>query len=368
MSVPAVLRFAVALLALAVLGCQGQEGAPAHPPVRPVQSMVLTAAGAGTQTFTGIVQARTRTSYAFQVLGQLVAREVKVGDVVGAGTLMAAIDPTTLELNVRTAEAALRAAAAARENAETAAARIAALRKSGTAAEASWDAARAARDAAVAKVGQAEADLAKARDMLGYARLVAGFDGVVTATGAEVGQTVSAGQMVVTLARPDLRDGVIDVPDWMAGEMAPGTAFRVSLEIAPSVTAAGTVREVAPQADALTRTRRIKIALDDPPDMFRLGSMVTAAVDGAEKMVLTVPETAILSRNGKDYVWIVRADGGATAEPALGTVTARAVDVGSDGEGMVAISGGVRAGERVVTAGVHSLVEGQRVALSGGLR
>ena len=59
---------------------------------------------------------------------------------------------------------------------------------------------------------RAEANLTKAREQLGYAQVESDFDGVVTAVGAEVGQVVSPGQSVVTVARPDIREAVIDVP------------------------------------------------------------------------------------------------------------------------------------------------------------
>lgn len=365
--------FVLLSLALLVAACEpsnnGAGDGAASDAIRPVITTVLSNEGGGGQIFTGIVEPRVETTLAFQVLGQLVARDVKTGDLVSRGQLVAAIDPTTFELNVRSAEAAVRNAVAERDNADASAQRIAALRRSGTAPEASWDMVRAVRDAAIAKARQAEAALVKARDLLGYARLVAEFDGVVTATGAEVGQTVSAGQMVVTIARPDLRDAVIDVPDWMADEVSPGTRLGLSLEIAPTITALGQVREVAPQSDAMTRTRRVKIALDDPSNMFRLGSTVRASFVGGDRLLLTAPESAILSRDGGNFVWVVTPDPDtAASDRPLGTVATRKVTIGADGEGMVALLGGVKPGERIVTAGVHSLDEGERVALHGELR
>ncbi|TGV64197.1 efflux transporter periplasmic adaptor subunit, partial [Mesorhizobium sp. M00.F.Ca.ET.158.01.1.1] len=76
-----------------------------------------------------------------------------------------------------------------------------------------FDAAQQARKAAEASVERAKASLAKSQEQLGYARLFSDFDGVVTAVGAEVGQTVSPGQTIVTVARSDLREAVVDIPD-----------------------------------------------------------------------------------------------------------------------------------------------------------
>ena len=181
------------------------------------------------------------------------------------------------------------------------------------------------------------------------------FSGVVTNTGAEVGQTVSPGQMVVNVADPTERDAVIDAPDAAAATLASGPRSR-SPRARPRVRATGKVREIAPQADAATRTRRIKIALDDPPDEFRLGSTITA----------------VAARR--------RAQGGAAA--GLGDPHARRQGVRLDRRSRVVdrsrrarsrwrtpsadpveVTAGLEPAMRVVTAGVHSLVEGQKVRL-----
>ena len=60
------------------------------------------------------------------------------------------------------------------------------------------------------------------------------------------------------------------------GLARPGTRFGVALELDPSVRAEGAVREIAPQADPVSRTQRVRITLDDPPPSFRLGTTVAA--------------------------------------------------------------------------------------------
>ncbi|WP_292218269.1 efflux RND transporter periplasmic adaptor subunit, partial [Mesorhizobium sp.] len=106
----------------------------------------------------------------------------------------------------------------------------------------------------------------------GYARLFSDFDGVVTAVGAEVGQTVSPGQTVVTVARSDLREAVVDIPDRLTGDLAAGTPFQVILQSLPTIQTEAKLREMAPQAEGSTRTRRVRLTLTDPPIAFRLGS------------------------------------------------------------------------------------------------
>ncbi|PIO99336.1 efflux RND transporter periplasmic adaptor subunit [Pleomorphomonas carboxyditropha] len=353
-------RLALAALAgLMLAACQEKIETP--PPVRPVLSARVAVDDIGEQSFVGTVEARDKADLSFQVLGRLMTRNVDIGDMVGPGDLVAAIDATTLDLTVRSAQAALGNRRAERENAAATVTRIETLRASGTAAEASLDDARAAFDAADAAVRQAEADLAKARDAFGYAELRAGFAGVVTATGAEPGQTVAAGQSVVTIAKPDPRDAVIDMPDWMAGTLSPEASFVVAPQIAPDQPIAGRLREIAPEADPITRTRRIKIALAEPPSLFRLGSTVEVRADRQASPTITLPEAAVLTRQDGSFVWVVTVDEASPAARREGSVALRPVTTAPAGEGRLRILSGLSAGERVAIAGVHSLKEGQKV-------
>ncbi len=359
-------QLAIAVSAvLALAGCQQKDAPPS--PVRPVLSLRVAADDARQQSFVGTVEARDKADLSFQVLGRLMTRNVDVGDLVHAGDLVATVDATTLDLAVRSAEAALGNRRAERENAAATVARVEALQASGTAAEANLDDARAAFDASDAAVRQAEADLAKARDTLGYAELKAGFDGVVTATGAEPGQTVAAGQSIVTIAKPDPRDAVIDMPDWMAGTLTPDTPFVIALQIAPDKVIDGKLREVAPEADTITRTRRIKIALSEPPSLFRLGSTVEVRPAHQASPSITLPDAAVLIKDSKSFVWIVAIDEASSAPRREGSVTLRPVTTAAGDEGRVRVLSGLSAGDRVAVAGVHSLEEGQKVlVLTGG--
>ena len=79
---------------------------------------------------------------------------------------------------------------------------------------------------------------------------------VITAWQAEAGQTVTAGQAVVTLARPDVKEAVIDLPISLAEQLDKGLTFTVASQLDPTINTTATLRELEPQADPTTRTRR----------------------------------------------------------------------------------------------------------------
>jgi membrane fusion protein, multidrug efflux system len=328
--------------ALAMAGCQPETNVP--DPVRPVLSRIITPAVSASTVAVGTVQPRYQTDLGFRVLGRLIARPVNVGDLVAEGEIIAAIDPTALELAVRSAKADVSKAEALLENAI------------GTDATTKQilDDAEQVRAGAQASSARARANLAKATEQLGYAQVKADFAGVVTAVSAEVGQVVSPGQRVVTVARPEVREAVVDVGPDFPVPLSVGLPFTVSLELLPDVQVQGQIREIAPQADQVTRMRRIRIALNDPPESFRLGSTITATFSNAHGSILRVPASAVLKQGPDSFVWVV--------DPSANTVSLQKIDVTEDG-GSLRVNSGLDAGARIVIAGIHSLKPGQQVRI-----
>jgi len=134
-----------------------------------------------------------------------------------------------------------------------------------------------------------------------------------------------------------------------------GSPFEIALQIAPSKRVSGKVREVAPQVHAMTRSRRVKIALESPSADFRLGTTVTAYAPAQTAGDIRIPVSAVFERGGKQQVWIV--------DSASRTVALRDVNFyRSDGR-TAAVKVGLEPGDRVVTAGVNSLEPGQSVKI-----
>jgi RND family efflux transporter MFP subunit len=349
-------RFCVAASAiasaLAIAGCKQEAKAPE--PIRPVLSTILQPAASDSAMAVGTVQPRYETNLGFRVLGRLIARPVNVGDLVNEGQTIAAIDPTALELAVRSAKADLSKAQALLENAIGTEERKRILIKTDATTMQTLDDAEQIRAGAQASTARARANLAKAVEQLGYAQVKADFAGVVTAVSAEVGQVVSPGQSVVTVARPDVREAVVDIGADFPVSLTVGLPFTVSLQLLPAIEVHGQIREIAPQADQVTRMRRVRIALNDPPESFRLGSTVTARLSSGHNQVLRVPASAIFTQDNARFIWVV--------DSAASTVSLRKVEL-SDDETGIRVTGGLSAGERIVTAGTHSLKQGQQVRI-----
>ena len=349
-----------ALFILAVVivvgGCNDEAVAP--PPLRPVLVTTVQPVTTGAfGPFASTVEARYQTQLGFQLAGRMVAREVYVGDVVHEGQTLATLDPTVTQFALLRAKADIANAKAQLVNAQGIEERQRTLAQGGNAAQATLDNAVAGRDTAKARLDQAEASLRMAEDQMGYTVLKANFDAVVTTWSAEVGQFVDNGQAVVTLARPDGREAVVDIPDDLMGSVTMGMPFTVRLQAVPSVTTQAVVREIGPLADEATRAHRIRLTLRNPPPAFRLGTTITVVHDIKVAAYVPLPASAVTDTDGKSFVWLLASDGKSVAR--------RDITVASRDAWRVDVASGLSAGDKVVTVGVHSLAEGQAVA--GGL-
>lgn len=350
---------AVLLAAVLLTSCQKQEEAR-HEEPRPVLSVIARSTAASSLSLPGIVEAKIETELGFRVLGRVIARKVSVGDLVKKGDIIAAIDPLALELAVKASQSDLANSRAQLANAISTEERKRSLAETGNGSQADLDEAEQGRKSAAAAVARAQANLDKAKEQLSYTQIEAEFDGVVTATSAEVGQVVSAGQTIAAIARPDEREAVIDIPEANFKGLALGSPFEISLQLDPTIRCAGVVREIAPEAEATTRTRRTKITLLNPPDAFRLGSVVNATAKIVARPSILLPSSAVLMKDDQPNVWVVDA--------AAGKVFLRPVKLDGnveDGD-TVQIAEGVAPGDRVVVAGVHKLTDGQPIRVDQG--
>jgi RND family efflux transporter MFP subunit len=347
-----------AILAL-LTACQPVgESQPIAEPIRPVRIVTVEELPGGeTVILTGNVQAQDDVALAFRVGGQLIERTVSVGDQVRAGQIVARLDAVNERNAVDAARANLAAAMARLVEARHTVQRYEPLLSRGLVARVQFDRAVEARDAAQAQVEAAEAQVRTAENQLGFTTLIADGPGIVTARGAEPGEVVAAGRMIVQLAREGGRDAVFDVPARVIEAASAEDEVTVALSTDPNVSTTGRVREVSPQADPVTRTFKVRVGLAGPPEAMRLGSTVTGSIHLGGVAGIAIPTSALTSSRGAPAVW--------TLDPESRTVALRNVDVASYELNRVLISQGLEPGELVVTAGVQTLRPGQEVRLLG---
>lgn len=341
--------------ALLLAGCSRTPEAQA-PEIRPVRAITVAKRNAGeTVALTGTVQAQTEINLSFRIDGRMIERLVNVGDTVRPGQLVARLDSQNEESSLQAAQSQLAAATARLSEARSNFDRFRELVAENAVSRASFEQAETARKAAEAQLEAAQTQVTLATNRLSYTRLVADVSGVVTAQGAEPGEVVGAGRMIVQVAREGARDAVFDVPARVKDLAPPNPQIAVALAADPKVTATGTVREVAPRADPLTGTFRVRVRLANPPPAMRLGATVTGRMALAAAPAIEIPPSAVIRADRQAAVWVV--------DPKTGTVATRAIEIRSSDPQRVDVASGLNPGDVVVTAGIQALRPGQKVRL-----
>ncbi len=343
------------LLAVMLAACGKQDAEPPAPlPVLVVQPG--TVAGQEVAAYPGEVHAREESPLSFQVGGHLIRRHVDAGQRVRKGDVLAELDVSDYAAQASASQAQLAAAEADLVRARDDQKRYAKLAEQQLVSQSTLDAQTAAFKAAQGQANAARANLAVSRNQAAYAQLRAPVDGVIASRQAEAGQVVSAGQTIFTLAADGGREVLIALPESHIRDYKVGQDVQVELWNTPGQLLPGSIREIAPAADAQTRTYAARVSLaEEALKDVELGQSARVFAGAGRSGTLQLPLGAVQrGADGKASVWVVN--------PANGALKATPVTVGAYGPDAVPVLGGVAAQDWVVAAGGHLLREGQVVA------
>jgi len=337
------------VLPLLLSACSKQQAATAPAIERPASTVVVGALGEDqSNVYSGEIRARYETVLGFRIGGKIIERKVDVGAEVRAGQLLARLDAADTGLQ-------LSSSAAQYQLAEEEAKRYRELRDKGFVSQSALDAKETALKSAAAQAGLA-------RNQAAYTSLLSDHDGIVSATLAEVGQVVSAGQAVVRVAQDGKREVAIALPESRFNAIRVGMPAQVELSAAGNGAQilSGHVREISPAADPASRTYPARVSLDAENAKVALGMTASVKISSSGKSgarkdsAYLIPLSAIFQQNDKAAVWIVAPDR---------SVSLRAVEVKAYRDDGALIAGGIKAGERIVSAGVHMLTAGDKIQI-----
>ena len=314
-----------------------------------------------TVALTGGIEPKFQSNVAFRINGRITQRLVEIGDHVAADQTLASLDPQEQKANLDTADAGFASSKALLAQAKVAFERQEALFRNGYTTRPSYDQAQQQLRTQQAALDSAQANLDTAKEQFGYTDLKAGVAGIVTSRAAETGQVVQAGQTVFTIAQDGPRDAVFEVYEALLTDPPASATVRVALQADPGVRTTGTVREVSPTVDASSGTVRVKVGLDSVPAGMSLGAAVVGSGDFKPRRAIVLPRGALFRWDDAPAVWRL--------DPGTNRVEPRVVTIDRyDGDRLV-LSGGIAAGDTVVTAGIQFLHPGQVVGIVGsGMR
>lgn len=344
------------LISAALLSACKQEVKPQEE-VRPVRTVTLSSSPTNhSNELSGEIHARQESTLGFRIPGKLVSRLVDIGASVTAGTPLARIDAQDMALNAAAAQAQTESAQSQLDQLKLDLVRSQELLAKKFVSQADTDRKQTAVISAQKQLVQARAQQQVAQNQAGYTTLTATSDGVITATLAEPGQVLAAGQPVVQLAKAGEIEVFVDLPEARSAGLKPGQTTEITLWALPGKTFTGKVREVSPAADPASRTYRAKVTIENPSAEIRLGMSATVRSNqnNAAQSSTTLPLTAIYGEGKEKRVWLV--------DSKTKRVHSKVI-LAQEFNGEQIQVNGLNAGDIVVTAGVHLLREGQAVKL-----
>lgn len=332
------------LLLLFVVACHG-GGAQSNRAVQPVKCVVAKPLNAVTRDFAALSIADDAVNLAFKLSGRVVDLPIAKGMNVSEGMLLARLDSRNEELQLSAAKATYDEALSRLKRAERLLAHNAISEQE--------------VEALQNIVAQATVAYENAEQMLKETRITAPFSGVVEYVAVDTYQRVASGETILRLVKPESNSVGFTAPESLISELSlPTTRFQVLFDAYPDTYFDAAIKSYArTSSDALGFPVSLRLTdVDRARYTISPGMTCIAIVSVAEsdRQAVALPLTAIYAPVGSyDSVWIVDDNE---------RVERRRVTLGGlSGSSDVVVVDGVKAGERVVVAGVYKLTEGESV-------
>lgn len=304
----------------------------------------------------GTVEARTTSTIAATIPGQVVEFPGKEGRHVKRGEVLARIRSTTLEFMLESQRAALKESAARLKLAESNLSRAKELFAAGVIARQQYDDAQSEFNAWQGRAESLTADVARLQDDVDRTVVRSPFNGVVTREFTEVGQWLAIGGPVVEILLTEEMEIRVDVPERFFSELRAGAAAIVTFQSLPDLRVNGRVTAIIPRADVQARTFPVKITVPNPGG--RIGAGMLAQVQfgsGQPYRATIVPKDAVVNRGADRLVYCISVDN--KPEEII-------VEVGAAAGEWLEVRGGIKPGDKVITRGNERIMPGADVNAS----
>jgi RND family efflux transporter MFP subunit len=341
-----------------LVGCAEEKQEVTKEPVRPVQFFTVTSASSlYEQNFPALVAPSNESELSFRVGGELVEVNVVAGTALNKGDVIARIDPTDYKINVDKAQADYDLKVKTFDRQE----RMLALDLTS---QANYDMTLARRDLA-------KSTLEAAKNNLKYTVLKAPYNGLVSKINIENREVVKASQKVIGFHAEGGIDISFQLPESILSRVKQGAATYkplISFTSSPEhkgQTYRATFKEMDQTPDTKSRSYTVVVTMDNPADIRVVPGMTAnvkieldQVLEGLQQYAL-VPVEAVFSppksdpANKKYAVWVIDIDTMTTHE--------RAVTISELTDQGIKVTDGLKPGDVIAAAGVHSLLENTKV-------
>lgn len=317
--------------------------------------------------FPSVLQPAEVTTLSFETAGKLGPVDLNVGQTFSEGDTLAEIDRTALMLQLEVSNAAAEQARVNADNAASTFERLNTLLERGVTTAAQVDDARANMQATEAQFAQAQKQAESAEENLSKTELKAPYNGVINSVEVEPFANISLGAPVATIYKTDSFEASFSVSYTVSQQLAVGKEVSVRLADNPSVVLPGIISELGSRADTVSSFPLV-IRLTETRPELKAGMAIEVSIEfpvptgkGFLLPLTVLPLDGQLDPDAgpenptSTNVYVF--------DEATSTVQKRPVMIGGVRENQLIIIDGILVGERVASAGVSFLRDGQKVIL-----
>lgn len=326
---------------MALSSCSEKKQAAQEQTVRVKVQQIQTEAINGEQGFSGTIEESSGTSLSFAVTGTIKKVHVSAGQMVGAGQLIAELDPTTLQHAYTIAKTSL-------EQVQDTYNRMKELHDAGSLPEMQWIQIEN-------ELKSAMASEAISKKSLDDAKLYAPFSGYIASKDVEIGQNAVPGLSVVKLVNIGSVKVKISVPEDEVQRIAKGSSMKIIVPSLDNREFSGRVTERGVSADPRSRTYEVKATIQNPGSQLLPGMICQAFINYMQGSTgVFIPANLVqLDGDNKTFVWVVNGGKAVKREITISNETAQGVQVG----------GGLSAGDQLIVSGQQKVSNGMSVEI-----
>lgn len=349
------------IIFLIIFSC-GEEKKTVEKFVRPVKYQEVNYLGGGkVRTFSGTAQTDKIIGLSFRNSGIITLFNIKLGQKVKKGQLLAKLDNVQSRLTYEQAVTQLNSAASQMNTAKLSLNRVRSLYEKGSTSLSDYESAKNAYKTAQESYKSAKRGVDIQQEQIRYGYLYAPEDGVIAAVTSEIDENVNAGQAVATLNAGKDMEITLGIPESVINGVKQNMSVDVDFSSLPDKSFKAKVTEIAPAADTNTSTYPVRVTIENPSDAIKSGMAANITFDFSEnktnETILVVPANAVGEDSNGRFVFLVEETGEITKvkkhKITIGNLTAEGFEIKS----------GLKAGQKIATAGLQTLLDGQEVRL-----
>ncbi len=354
-------NFSLVIMTLLLFAC-GEEEKVAEKLTRPVKYQeVGYLGGEKIRSFSGTARTDKIINLSFRNTGIITEFDIKLGQKVKKGQMLGRLDNVQSRLAYEQAVTQLNSAESQMNTAKLSLNRTRSLFEKGSASLSDFEAAKNAYKTAQESYQSAKRGVGIQQDQINYGYIYAPEDGVIASVTAEIDETVSPGQAVATLNAGTDMEITLGIPESVINGVKQDMNVEVDFASLPDKQFRAKVTEVAPAVDANTATYPVRVRVTNPSEEIKSGMAANVTFDFGERKdsntTLVIPASAVGEDSNGRFVFLIETEGESSKvkkqKIAIGDLTSEGFEVKS----------GLSAGQKIATAGLQTLLDGQEVKL-----